>query len=138
MLVYASAEGSLSGETKEYQERPVEPNKIGVFKPPESITQIRTRHGRYLVDHDLAWLLNPCHRRRLDSDPAQWRLNLVGGQRTNRDGSGDIETIILHDDHRSWLTGVGASRSSDIDIASAHSTGSAPSSQSTEMASTNA
>lgn len=50
---------SSVGEAEKYEERAVESDKIGVLKSPESSAHIRPRHGRYLVDHDEARVLNP-------------------------------------------------------------------------------
>lgn len=130
--------GSFS-EPEEYEKCAIEPDEIGIGQATEMIAYICPRHRDDLVDHDLAWLLDPGYRRRLDSDPGQRRLDRTGRQRTDRNRSRRIKPIVLNNDDRSWLTGIGTPRSSDVNIAAPHSADSPSAvSQSTEIASTNA
>lgn len=127
------AESLSFGKPEKYEECAVEPDEICIGETPEMVAHVRPRHRRDLVDHDLAWLLDPGGRRHPYSDPGQRCVEEIGCQRTDRDRGGCIEPIVLNDDDGSRLAGIDASCSSDADVASPHSAV-----QSTEMASTKA
>lgn len=129
--------GSI-GKTEKYQKSAIEPKKIGIGEMAEVIAHILAWHRRDLVDHDLAWPRDPGCRGGLYGEPDQWRIDGVRRQRAHRNRSGRVEAIVLDDDYKPWLSGVGATCGSDVDVTSSHSPGSASASQSTEMASTNA
>jgi hypothetical protein len=120
------------GKPEKYKECAVEADEICIGETPEMVAHVRPRHRRDLVDHDLAWLLDPGGRRPY-SDPGQRCVEGIGCQQTDRDRGSCIEAIVLNDDDGSRLAGIGTSCSSDADVASPHSVV-----QSTEMASTNA
>lgn len=121
------------GKPEKYEECAVEPDEICIGETPEMVAHVRPRHRRDLVDHDLAWLLDPGGRCHLYIDPGQRCVEGIGCQRTDRDRGGCIEPIVLNDDDGSRLAGIDTSCSSDADVASPHSAV-----QSTEMASTKA
>jgi hypothetical protein len=73
------------GKPEKYEECAIEPDEIGIGQTAEMIAYICPRHRGDLVDHDVAWLLNSCHRRRLHSDSGQRRLDRIGCQWTDRD-----------------------------------------------------
>lgn len=73
------------GKPEKYEECAIEPDEIGIGQTAEMFAYICPRHRGDLVDHDLAWLLNSCHRRRLHSDSGQRRLDRIGCQWTDRD-----------------------------------------------------
>ena len=128
----SSVESLSFGKPEKYEQCAIEPYEICIGETPEMIAQVRPRHRRDLVDHDLAWLVDPGGSRRLQGDPSQRRLDGIGCQRTDRDRGGCIEAIVLNDDDGSRLAGIGTACRSDVDLASPHSAV-----QSTEMASTN-
>ena len=83
----AGRAGSI-GKPEKYQERAVEPNKIGIGELAEVIAHIHPWHRRDLVDHDLTWLLDPGGLGRLHGYPDKWRLDWIGRQRAHHNRSG--------------------------------------------------
>jgi hypothetical protein len=47
------------GKPEKHKECAVEPDEICIGETPEMVAHVRPRHRRDLVDHDLAWLLDP-------------------------------------------------------------------------------
>ena len=132
-LAATGNESCSFGKPEKYEECAVEPDEICIGEAPEMVAHVRPRHRRDLVDHDLAWLLDPGGRCHLYIDPRQRCVEGIGCQGTDRDRRGCIEPILLNDDDRSRLAGVDTSCRSDAYVASPHSAV-----QSTEMASAKA
>ena len=126
------------GQTKIDEQGAIQSDQIVISKPAEPIAQIGTRHGGDLVDHDVTRVIEASRDARSDGKPGERRLNQIRGQWTHSDRGRGVESVILNNDDGARLTGVGASRSRDMDIAATHRLDSISSPHSPEMASTKA
>lgn len=106
------------GEPKEHENRAAEPNHVVVSQPADPITELGSRHGRDLVDHQSGGLTEPVRTIGFDQQPKQWRVGRVGRECANGHRVGSIEAIVLDDDDRSRLADIPAPCGSSPDLAS--------------------
>lgn len=132
----ATTEAQLTGKPEEHQQRAIEADKVLVVEAADLLSEAGSGHCRHLVHHQSACFSEAGDIRRLHSDPKQRGVNIAGGERHDCDRRGGVESVVLYDRYRAGLPGIGPAGRGYEYVASPHDYG--ESSQSTEMASTNA
>lgn len=109
------------GQAEKHHHRLIEPHQVLVIESSNVSSDLGLRDGRDLVHHQPAGQAQPIAVVRFDGQAEQRRFRGVRGERTDGQGIGAIEAVVLDDDDGARLTRVVLAPCDRPDLTTSHS-----------------